>query len=341
RGAGALALAFEQLKKRLEAEGLFAAERKRPLPDLPQKIAVVTSPSGAAIRDFLHLLHRRFDRVHVANYPVPVQGEEAAPAMVRALADLAAWGWPEVIVLTRGGGSPEDLWAFNDEDLARAIAASPIPVVSAVGHEIDVTISDLVADLRAPTPSAAAELLVASRAELTARLHVLQKRLARRGMRLIAGRRERLAGLRRGLRDPRRGLADLRLRVDDLLELAQGGLIAGLHRRARRLGQMRERLLERRPDRRLAELRARHAELRHRLDAALIAGLRERRAALGELTAGLRNLGPVAVLGRGFALVQDEAGRLVRRAAQVQPGQALRVRLGAGSLRVRVEEVEP
>ncbi|MFZ5587516.1 MAG: exodeoxyribonuclease VII large subunit [Thermodesulfobacteriota bacterium] len=341
RGAGALALAFEQLKKRLMAEGLFEPERKRPLPDLPQKIAVVTSPSGAAIRDFLHVLHRRFDRVQVAVYPTPVQGDEAAPAMVQALADLAAWGWPEVIVLTRGGGSPEDLWAFNDEGLARAIAASPIPVVSAVGHEIDVTISDLVADLRAPTPSAAAELLVANRAELAQRLRALQGRLARRGGRIVSLRRERLAGLRRGLRDPRRRLADLRLRVDDLLDLAQGALAAGLHRRGRRLAGLRERLLERRPDRRLAELAARHGGLSRRLDAAMLASLRKRRAVLGELAAGLRNLGPLAVLGRGYALVQDDQGRLLRRAGQARPGQALRVRLAAGALRVRVEEIEP
>lgn len=341
RGAGALALAFEQLKRRLEAEGLFDPERKRPLPDLPQKIALVTSPSGAAIRDFLHVLHRRFDRVAVAVYPVPVQGEDAAPAMVQALADLAAWGWPEVIVLTRGGGSPEDLWAFNDEQLARAIAACPIPVVSAVGHEIDVTISDLVADLRAPTPSAAAELLVRNRAELTARLRNLELRLARLGGLLVARRRERLAVYERVLRDPRRRLADLRLRLDDLLGQGQAALETALHRRARGLGGLRERLLARRPDQRLVRLQARRQALAYRLNTLLIQILRADRAALDQAQARLRSLSPLAVLGRGYALARDEQGRVLRRADQAQPGQALRVLLAQGALKVRVEEVEP
>ena len=159
RGAGALALAFDQVKKRLAAEGLFDQERKRPLPVPALKVAVITSGQGAALRDFLHVLHRRYAGIQVAIYPTPVQGDEAPGRMIKALEDIAAWGWPQVVVLTRGGGSPEDLWAYNDELLARAIAASPIPVVSAVGHEVDLSISDLVADVRAPTPSAAAELL--------------------------------------------------------------------------------------------------------------------------------------------------------------------------------------
>ncbi len=340
RGAGALALAFEQLRKRLEAEGLFDDERKRELPELPARVAVVTSPSGAAIRDFLKVLHRRDSQVAVAIYPVRVQGPEAAPQMIQALADLAAWGWPQVIVLTRGGGSPEDLWAFNDEALARAIAACPIPVVSAVGHEIDVSISDLVADLRAPTPSAAAELLVANRAELVRRLGALSGRLGRFGAKLISARRVRVTALARALGDPRRRLADKRLRVDDLLSRAGHALAGGLHRRARQVGRLRERALAARPERRLALALGRQRELAGRLALAAVAGVRERRAAVRTLESRLRALSPLAVLGRGYALATDAQGQVLRRAGAVQVGDDIRVRLGQGGLRARVREIE-
>jgi exodeoxyribonuclease VII large subunit len=341
RGAGALALAFAQLRRRLEAEGLFSEARKRPLPDMPQRVAVVTSQSGAAIRDFLNVLHRRFDRVSVAVYPVPVQGDDAAPRMIAALKDLAAWGWPEVIVLTRGGGSPEDLWAFNDEALARAIAASPIPVVSAVGHEVDVSISDLVADLRAATPSAAAELLVRPRADLDRRLRLLRERLTRAGLGQLTRRKEALAGLKRGLGDPRRRLIDKRLRVEDLLSRAGHAARAALHRYQRDLSRAREGLLSQRPDRHVAALQARREALARRLAGAGAEALRERRTGLRELEARLRALSPLAVLGRGYALVRDEAGTVVRRADSLAPGQAIAVRLQAGALRARVEEVLP
>lgn len=339
RGAGALALAFEQLKRRLEAQGLFDQERKRPLPELPLKVAVVTSPSGAAIRDFLKVLHRRFAGVRVVVYPVPVQGDQAAPAMRQALVDLAEWGWPEVIVLTRGGGSPEDLWAYNDEALALAIAHSPIPVVSAVGHEVDITIADLVADLRAPTPSAAAELLVRPRADLLERLAGLRLRLGRAQGFLLERRRHRLQALRHDLGDPRRKLIDQRLRLDDLLGRATQALRDGLHRRQRRLWQMRLALLEQRPQRRLAALRLEQGRLAARLEHAGARLVLARRAALEQAQGRLRALSPLAVLGRGYALAWDQEGRLLRRAGQVAMGQAIRVRLAQGSLRARVEEV--
>ncbi|MFH1033621.1 MAG: exodeoxyribonuclease VII large subunit [Pseudomonadota bacterium] len=340
RGAGALALAFSQLRRRLEAQGLFDEERKRPLPDLPRRVAVVTSPSGAAIHDFLQVLHRRFDRLEVAIYPVPVQGHEAAPAMVRALSDLAAWGWPEVIVLTRGGGSPEDLWAFNDEDLAHAIAASPIPIISAVGHEVDVTIADLVADLRAPTPSAAAELLARPRADLAAQLASLRARLARSGQGMVGQRRRDLQGLLKALGDPRRRLIDRRLRLEDLLSRAGQGLRGLIHRRHRQLTDRRLGLLGRRPDRHLRELESRRRELAQRLAAAGVLAVTRRRAALQEGLAGLRALSPLAVLGRGYALAQDQQGRLLRRAEQARVGELIRVRLARGRLAVRVLEIE-
>lgn len=340
KGAGALALAFEQIKQRLEAEGLFAAERKKPLPDLPKRIAVVTSPTGAAIRDFLNVLHRRFAGVEVAIYPVLVQGAEAPAQIITALADLAAWGWPEVIVLTRGGGSPEDLWAFNDEGLARAIAACPIPVVSAVGHEIDLSISDLVADLRAPTPSAAAELLVKPQAELAARLGGLSARLAQAAARFIARRRAEMNALTRGLGDPRRRLADKRLRVDDLLSRAGSAAGQAQHRQARRLWKARQKLIQARPDRRLAQVGARLGGLCHRLGASGVGAVTIRRYQLERLTARLRALSPLAVLGRGYALALGPDGALLTSAGQVKEGDQIRVRLAQGALRATVREVE-
>lgn len=340
RGAGALALAFEQLRKRLEAEGLFDPERKQALPEVPARVAVVTSPTGAAIRDFLNVLHRRDQNVAVAVYPVRVQGDSAAPQMIEALEDLAAWGWPQVIVLTRGGGSPEDLWAFNDEALARAIAACPIPVVSAVGHEVDVSISDLVADLRAPTPSAAAELLVANRDDLIRRLRALSGRLGRSGARLVRARLDRVESLTRALGDPRRRLADKRLRVDDLLSRAGHALEGSLHRRARQVGRLRERALTARPERRLALALGRQRELTRRLAQAEASGINNRRAKVGTLGSRLRALSPLAVLGRGYALVSDERGRVLRRAGDAERGQEIRVRLAQGGLRAKVEEIE-
>ncbi len=340
QGAGALALAFEQIKKRLEAEGLFAAERKQPLPDLPKRIAVVTSPSGAAIRDFLNVLHRRFAGVEVSIYPVLVQGDEAPKQMIQAIEDLVEWDWPEVIVLTRGGGSPEDLWAFNDEGLARAIAACPIPVVSAVGHEIDVSISDLMADLRAPTPSAAAELLVKPQAELAGRLAGLSARLIQTGARLIVRRRAELTALSRGLIDPRRRLADKRLRVDDLLSRAAAAVRAGLHEKSRILWSGREGLLEQRPDHRLAMTRASLAELTHRLGAAGVVEITSRRSWLDQLSGRLRALSPLAVLGRGYALALGPDGKVLSSVDQTQVGDELTVRLTKGALRAKVLEVE-
>ncbi|MCB2228965.1 MAG: exodeoxyribonuclease VII large subunit [Desulfarculaceae bacterium] len=339
RGAGALALAFEQLRKRLEAEGLFDESRKQALPELPSRVAVVTSPSGAAIRDFLNVLHRRDSKVAVAVYPVRVQGFNAAPQMIEALQDLAAWGWPQVIVLTRGGGSPEDLQAFNDEHLARAISACPIPVVSAVGHEIDVSISDLVADLRAPTPSAAAELLVKNRAELEESLKRLSLRLGRAGGRMLARRRAELSHLARALGDPTRRLADKRLRVDDLLSRAGHALQSGLHQRGRAVGKLYERALAARPDKRLAETRARQRELALRLAVAGAESINTPRQGVARLEARLRALSPLAVLGRGYALATDSEGRVLRRAGDTAKGKKITVRLGEGALRAKVEDI--
>ena len=340
RGAGALALAFEQVKKRLSAEGLFDRERKKPLPIPALKVAVITSAQGAALRDFLHVLHKRYAGIQVAVYPTLVQGDEAAGQMVKALEELVAWGWPQVIVLTRGGGSPEDLWAFNDEILARAIADCPIPTVSAVGHEVDVSISDLVADMRAPTPSAAAELLARPPAEMAERLETLGNRLARASLRMLEKRRTVLAGLRRGLGDPGRRLIDQRLRVDDILIRGTQALRAILYERAAGLSRAREGLKAARPDRRLAQLAGRLNGLELCLAGSMQADLSGKRFRLEAAKAKLAALGPAKVLGRGYAVVVDENGRVITDAAAAKVGQSIDIKLSRGELIASVEEVK-
>ncbi len=216
KGLGALQLAFEQLKKKLEGEGLFAAERKRPLPFLPRRIGLITSPTGAAVRDIIHVLTRRFSSIEIALFPVRVQGEGAAPEIAHAIERMNERDDLDLLIVGRGGGSIEDLWAFNEEIVARAIAASGLPVISAVGHEIDFTIADFVADVRAPTPSAAAEIAVPVRAELMRTLSDRRRQLAFALLKALEMRRSALVAFRARLGDPRRRLPDLLLRVDGL-----------------------------------------------------------------------------------------------------------------------------
>jgi len=340
KGLGALQLAFEQLKARLAAEGLFDAARKRPLPVLPRRVGLITSPTGAAVRDFLRVITRRFADVHVLVYPVRVQGEMAAPEIARALHDLNRMGGLDVLVLARGGGSLEDLWAFNEEAVARAIAGSKIPVISAVGHETDVTIADFVADLRAPTPSAAAELVVREKAQLVTHLVSLRDRLQRamrqRGRRL----RERLDDVRRRrvLTDPARPLRDWSRRLDDLGLRLQRGLSIRHEQARERLARATRAL---RPELLRAHLRhdARHlAQLRGRLERAALGEATRRRRAMEALAGRLDSLSPLACLARGYSICTLPSGEVVTRAAQVSPGTAVSVRLREGSLGCRVEE---
>ena len=342
KGLGALQLAFEQLKARLAAEGLFDAGRKRPLPVLPRRVGLVTSPTGAAVRDFLRVVTRRFAGLQVLVCPVRVQGDTAAGEIAQALGTLNRRGDLDVIVVARGGGSLEDLWAFNEEAVARAIAASKIPVISAVGHETDVTIADFVADLRAPTPSAAAELVVREKAELVRQLATLGTRL-RRAMGQRTGRvADRLADIRRRrvLTDPGRPLRDWARRVDDL----GARLSRAVTRHATR---SRERLDRAARSLRPALLRApvRHrrqlaANLGGRLERALRGETARRRRAVEALAARLDSLSPLACLARGYAIALLPAGEVVTRAEQVRVGERLAVRLRAGSLGCRVEDVE-
>jgi exodeoxyribonuclease VII large subunit len=339
-GQGALAQAFEALKTRLQAEGLFAPELKKPLPFLPRKIALVTSPTGAAVRDFLRLLNQRFPRLEVLIYPVKVQGAEAAGEITRALDDLSAIPGVEVIVLARGGGSLEDLWPFNEEMVARAINRCPLPVVSAVGHEVDFTIADFAADRRAPTPSAAVELVVPDLADLEGRLARLGVTLVRTLDRRRDLARQHLMLMARSLPDLRRALVDLRLKVDERAE--------GLGRRTRRrlihqeqqLRLAASRLFLLSPRRHLGTARERLNQVAQMLGQGLRWRQLEQRQYLEHCRTQLAQLNPLAILKRGYAvatLLPQET--VIRDATLVEKGAAIRVKVARGQMNCEVQEV--
>ncbi len=343
QGLGALQLAFEQLKKKLEAEGLFAQERKRPLPRFPQRVGIVTSPSGAAIRDLIHVLTRRWPGLHIRLYPALVQGEGSAAAVVEGIEYFGRSGWPDVVIVGRGGGSLEDLWTFNEEAVARAIAACPVPVVSAVGHETDFTIADFVADLRAPTPSAAAELVAPDREEVLRTVDGLRRklgqalryRLSQAWNRLHERGVERAAGLlRRRIGQSQQRVDELEFRLRDAVRRRLEG--------ARRRWQEADRALRRKDLRlELAEVRRRLQAVRAALAAAVRSRLSQARTRLDPLAAALEQISPLRVLERGYAIVQDASGKVIRRAEEAPVGSSLRVRLHRGRLGVTVNESEP
>ncbi|HXY96598.1 MAG TPA: exodeoxyribonuclease VII large subunit [Steroidobacteraceae bacterium] len=337
-GVGALKREFERLKSRLAGEGLFALERKRPLPRFPQRIGVITSPSGAALHDILKILARRFPPAAVLIYPAPVQGAAAAPALVAALASAGARAECDVLILARGGGSLEDLWAFNDERLARAIAASPLAVVSAVGHEIDFTIADFVADVRAPTPSAAAELVVPDARACLESVARAGERLAlamRRELRAIA---LRVGGAQRrlSLAHPGVRLEQQAQRLDDLTARLGGATRSRVQRGHLRLAELQRRLNSRSPDRLLEQQRSRQQDLALRLRhaATVRMGVAAQRLALAQRA--LNAVSPLATLARGFAIVTRADGALVTDAAAVAPGEDIEARLARGTLLARV-----
>jgi exodeoxyribonuclease VII large subunit len=340
RGLGALQLAFEQLKTRLAAEGLFDPARKRPLPRFPRKIGVVTSPGGAAIRDILQILSRRFADLHIVIAPVRVQGEEAPGEIVAALRDLNELGGLDVLIVARGGGSLEDLWAFNDEGVARAIAASKVPVISAVGHETDVTIADFVADLRAPTPSAAAELVVEEKAAVTRGLLDLHARLRRALGERLARHRERVEGLcrRRVLTDPARPLRDQARRLDDLTGRLTLGLAAQRREARHRTHLATNSLLSRTPRAKMTSAAALLDQLGGRLAAGATRARERARERFRTVTGQLDSLSPLAVLRRGYSLTRLPAGEIVRSWRQAGPGARIEVLLHEGSLRAEVTE---
>jgi exodeoxyribonuclease VII large subunit len=343
-GKGSLAQAFEEMKERLEKEGLFEPARKRPLPVLPRRIGVVTSATGAVIRDILRVLRHRYANLEVLVYPARVQGEGAAEEIVRGVRALNRLGGLDVLVLARGGGSLEDLWAFNEEAVARAIASSRIPVISAVGHETDFTIADFVADLRAPTPSAAAERVVQAKEELRSRISTAERRLhgalryalTRTRARVDAAAAHRVFAAEQGRIRVRAQ------RVDEAVRRCQRALVRRLERAGDSARRLHQRLETFRWDRQLAARREGLGWRLDRLKTLFRAGLDGRRASLGRLAARLEGLSPLAVLGRGYALVWDEAtGALLRDAAETDAGRPLRIRLHRGAVRATVESREP
>ena len=319
-GAGALSLAFEQLKRKLQAEGLFDPAHKKPIPTCPQRIALVTSPTGAAVRDMIRILGRRWPLAKVTLYPAQVQGQGAAESIARALLLANAVGEADVILCGRGGGSMEDLWAFNEEVVARAIYDSDIPVISAVGHEPDVTIADFVADLRAPTPSGAAELAVPDRAEYALSVRTLDTRLRTAAHKQIEVWRQRLTTLqeRLELRTPANYIAEKRLLLDQMTDRLCAALPARLTREEQKLTVLRQRLLT-----------------------AGQGGLHKRRLRFAQTVATLDAISPLRVLARGYAVAtRGKRGAVVTDAAALEAGDTLHIRFAKGAANCRVTDTE-
>jgi exodeoxyribonuclease VII large subunit len=339
KGLGSLQQAFEQLKKKLAAEGLFDPARKRPLPALPRRIGLVTSIDGAALRDMIRVLRRRYPNAHLVISPTRVQGEGAGREVAHAIRKVARIEAVDVIIVARGGGSLEDLWAFNEEVLARAIVASPVPVISGVGHETDFTICDFVSDLRAPTPSAAAELVVRRKDEFFAHIDrigerldaAMHHRLRRMELRLHA------VEARPGLSGYEGRVAVRGRHVSELTSALRHGVRQSLARRARRHEGLRRSLEQFDPRHRLAAIRTRLVSR----DAQLAAAARRRVSAVqsrfGALAAQIEGLSPLAVLGRGYAVTWDAARtRIIRDASTVAPGDGIKVTLAKGELEATV-----
>ena len=334
RGAGARAVLLQQIKERLQRDGLLDPARKRRLPFLPRRVGVATSPTGAALRDFLRVLHGRHPDLPVLVAPCRVQGEGAAAMLASAVRALCRAGC-DVIVVTRGGGSQDDLAAFDDERLARVIASCPVPVVSAVGHEVDVSVADLVADVRAATPTHAAQLVAPVREELEARLAALRARLLRSATDAVGGRRREVRALRAELSDPAHLLSQQRHRLDDLLHRAEGAVRARARAARSRISEDRVRLGRSEPRARVRALLRRAEDAARRLGRWHAVAFPRERLRLERLRARLEPANVAKLLERGFALVLD-GGRLVTRSDAAQAGSALRVALARGWLDVRV-----
>ncbi|MDR5899149.1 exodeoxyribonuclease VII large subunit [Halomonas vilamensis] len=338
-GLGELLAAFERLKTQLDAEGVFANARALPHP--PRRLMILSSATGAAIRDVLAVLSARWPLTEVTLIPVPVQGKEAAPAMVAALGLLNRQSRldPErdAVLITRGGGSLEDLWAFNNEHLARAIFHSRLPVMSAVGHEVDVTLADFAADERAPTPSAAAERLVPDQQTLKGQLEHHENRLQRAMQARLERDNQRLDTLRAQLRHPGEQLKQQRQYLTILSQRLQRATNARLTQQRERVEQLKGRLTSQDMTRLHQAEQARLHQLIRRLDSAMRRTLTSQQARLTSAARELNAISPLAVLGRGYAIAQDESGQVVRRAQDTQPGQTLKLRLGEGKLSVEVK----
>jgi exodeoxyribonuclease VII large subunit len=343
QGHGALQFAFEQLKKKLALEGLFEASRKRALPKYPARIGIVTSPSGAVVQDILHILSRRFPGLHLRIYPALVQGEGSVEQVCRAIEYFSRSDWAQVVIVARGGGSLEDLWTFNEEAVARAIAACSVPVISAIGHETDFTIADFVADLRAPTPSAAAELVICTREQILEQIAERRKKLEQwtRYRITMAARRLHQQEMQRVTTALHRAINRRAQQVDELEQRLRDRIRFSTSDHRRRLGDLAERL-------RRQDVRLRFAAVRRRLERAEDAmtqcmKLRLSRAQnrLMPLSAHLTQLSPFKILNRGYAIVQNETGGIVKSALDAPVGASIRIRLAQGRLAAEVTESTP
>jgi exodeoxyribonuclease VII large subunit len=342
-GDGALRRAFEELKRKLDAEGLFDAARKQPLPTLPSRIGVITSPSGAAVRDVISVLRRRFPAIPVLIYPVPVQGKEAGGEIANAIRLASRRAECDVLILTRGGGSLEDLWPFNEEVVARAIHDCRVPLVSAVGHEIDFTIADFVADRRAATPSAAAELVVPDQLEWLARLTQLSARLENRLRQLLSDDQRRMAWLEQRLQQlhPGQYLRQQAQRLDELEQRARLLIEIKFNRLQYSIKELNEELQRHSPTQLLGRLRLQQDLLAQRLGTAVLGLLAEKRRRLELACRSLDTISPLATLQRGYAIVsQLPERRILRQAASVKAGDRLEARLAEGTLVCTVDATE-
>ena len=340
-GIGALQTAFMQLKEKLTQEGLFDEAHKIGLPRFPGKIGVITSPTGAAIHDILNVLKRRFASLEVLLYPVRVQGEGSALEIARAIDDINRMAEVDVVIVGRGGGSLEDLWAFNEEVVARAVYRSKIPVISAVGHETDWTICDFVADLRAPTPSAAAELVIASTDELRSQIEAFSHRLRRSVVNMLAAHEGRLAGLRRALNDPRTMLGHMSQRLDDLMNRLDNSLDMAVSRRRQLFERLRQALQHNDPKVKIDSLRQRIEFLSLRAESLLSQRLETIRQEFGDNAARLEVLSPLKTLARGYAIAtRCSNGTVVTDAGSLTDGEQLLLTLNKGQVVCRVESLE-
>lgn len=337
-GLGALFEAFERLKRKLEQEGLFETSRKKPIPSFPSSIGIVTSPKAAALRDVLTTLARRMPAIRIVLYPVPVQGEGAGEKIAQAIRSASARSEVDLLIVCRGGGSIEDLWAFNEEPVARAVAGCALPVVSGVGHETDFTIVDFVADARAPTPTAAAEMASPNRLELAQRLGVLHRQMRRNATRLLQARMQQMDFLGKRLVHPGDRVRDQHRHLTHLASRLRSALSATTDSHNWRLADSLNRLRSARPD--IDAFAAVQRDLQLRLGLGQRRALERWRDQLLGLRASLEHLNPQSVLERGYSIVTGEGGAIVRSAAQVRTGERLRLGFARGSASARVEQVE-
>ena len=341
KGMGALQLAFLQFKEKLEKEGLFDPSHKKPIPMVPEKIGIVTSPTGAVIQDMLHILERRFKNLHILLYPVRVQGEGASSEIAEAINDFNRFTDVDVMIVGRGGGSMEDLWAFNEEVVARAIDCSKIPIISAVGHETDYTIADFVADLRAPTPSAAAELVVRDKREMKNLLHYLGGRLENQTLQRLQEYRTHLSHLKKIFKEPGKRVEEYFLRLDDFVNRLRLLTSWTLERKGEKCLHLSESLLLRNPMQRAKTLRSSILEARRRLEQNVKYSIEIQRQKVGGTLGKLDSLSPLSILKRGYSITRKLPSlQILRDASHVKGGDKVEVRLDKGVLLCGVEKTE-